>query len=88
MHRLGGCKFPFFSSLLAFAKILGVIAILTKKSNFLKEWAYAGFFFDFVLALTAHLVAGDGGYLLSSVALIVLIGSRFYDYKVFGSNKI
>ena len=36
---------------LALAKVLGLIAILTKKSQVLKEWAYAGFFFDFVLAL-------------------------------------
>ncbi len=35
---------------LAAAKILGVIAILTKKSNILKEWAYAGFFYHLVLA--------------------------------------
>jgi len=35
---------------LAAAKILGIIAILTKKSRMLKEWAYAGFFFDAVLA--------------------------------------
>ena len=45
---------------LAIAKILGVIAILSRKSKFLKEWAYAGFFFDFVIALSAHWVANDG----------------------------
>ena len=33
---------------LAVAKVLGVVAILTKKSRALKEWAYAGFFFDFL----------------------------------------
>ena len=33
---------------LAILKILGIIAIITKKSKILKEWAYAGFFFDFV----------------------------------------
>ena len=32
---------------LAVAKVLDVIAILTKKSGTLKEWAYAGFFFNF-----------------------------------------
>ena len=30
---------------LATAKVLGIIAIITKKSRLLKEWAYAGFFF-------------------------------------------
>jgi hypothetical protein len=40
--------------LLPVTKILGVVAILTKYSRTLKEWAYAGFFFDFLLAILAH----------------------------------
>ena len=35
----------------AIAKILGVIAILSKKSKLLEEWAYAGFFFDAAMAM-------------------------------------
>ncbi len=68
---------------LAIAKILGVIAILTKKSKLLKEWAYAGFFFDFLLALAAHLNVQDGEYIPAIVALILLAISRIYDGKVF-----
>ena len=45
---------------LATAKILGLIAIWTKKSTLLKDWAYAGFFFDLILALSAHLYVKDG----------------------------
>ncbi len=70
---------------LAAAKILGIIAILTKKSQMLKEWAYAGFFFDAVLALGAHLNAGDGGYMMSGMAIIAIIVSRIYDSRVFGN---
>ena len=44
---------------LAIAKILGVIMILWRKSNWLTEWAYAGFFFDLVLAFFAHYFKGD-----------------------------
>lgn len=62
---------------LAIAKILGVIAILTRYSKTLKEWAYAGFFFDFVLAFLAHLFAGDGGYILPIVAILLLLTSYF-----------
>ncbi|MCT4602229.1 MAG: DoxX family protein [Marinifilum sp.] len=69
---------------LAIAKILGLIAILSKKSKLLKEWAYAGFFFDFVLAFTAHLVARDGEYGMAFIAIVLLIVSRIYDRKVFG----
>lgn len=69
---------------LAIAKLLGIVAILTKKSHTLKEWAYAGFFFDLVLATMAHLQAGDGGFVSPLVALAILMISLFYDRKVFG----
>ena len=39
---------------LATAKVLGLIAIWTDKSKMLKEWAYADFFFDFLLAGAGH----------------------------------
>lgn len=68
---------------LAALKILGVIAILTKKSTFLKELAYAGFLFDAVLALSAHLIVQDGEFILSAVALVATIVSWIYDRKVF-----
>ena len=67
---------------LAIAKILGVIAILTRYSNTLKEWAYAGFFFDFVLALSAHLNAGDGGFITPIIALVLLFVSYFFEKKL------
>lgn len=57
---------------LAIAKILGLIAIWGNFSRSLKEWAYAGFFFDIVLAFTAHMVAKDGGELFSIIAFVGL----------------
>jgi hypothetical protein len=69
---------------LAVAKLLGLIAILSKKSQLLKEWAYAGFFFDFVLAFFAHIIAQDGEFAPALVAIILLVVSRIYDGKVFG----
>ena len=67
---------------LAILKLLGVLAIVTNKSKFLKHLAYAGFFYDFLLALSGHLVAGDGELGPSLVALILLIVSYVYDGKV------
>jgi hypothetical protein len=68
---------------LAAAKILGIIAILTKKSQFLKNLAYAGFFFDFILAMSAHINAGDGIYFLPAmVCLILLLISYGLDKKI------
>ncbi len=67
---------------LAIAKILGIVAILTKKSTLLKEWAYAGFFFDMVLAAVAHLDAGDGQYIGAIGGIVLLVVSRFYENKI------
>lgn len=67
---------------LAIAKILGLLAIWHKKSNILKEWAYAGFFFDFILAFFAHINVSDGGYAPALTAFLLLIISYFSDKKI------
>ena len=67
---------------LASAKILGLTAILTNKSKTLKEWAYAGFFFDFVLALTAHLNINDGEYAPAAFAILLLAVSYVFGRKL------
>ncbi len=69
---------------LAVAKILGLIAIWSRKSQMLKEWAYAGFFFDFVLAASAHISINDGAFMPAVVAIILLFTSYFSSKKVFG----
>jgi len=73
---------------LAIAKILGIVAILTKKSATLKEWAYAGFFFEFLLAFSAHINANDNEYLGAVIAMILLMTSYFFDKKVFPQAQI
>jgi len=67
---------------LAVAKILGLIAILWNKVKWLKEWAYAGFFFDFILAFFAHKMINDGEEIASIIALVVLLTSYFLGKKV------
>lgn len=62
---------------LAVLKVLGIIAVLTRKSKLLTEWAYAGFFLDAVLAFAAHTVAQDGGTMFSIIAIIGTIVSRY-----------
>ena len=66
---------------LAVAKILGVIAILSNASKKLKEWAYAGFFFDFILAASAHININDGEQMASIVAMVLLIASYIFGRK-------
>ena len=62
---------------LAIAKILGIIAVLSNVSKVLKEWAYAGFFFDAVLATVAHYVAGHD-IMMSGAAVVLVIISRVF----------
>ncbi len=70
---------------LAIAKILGLIAIWTNKSAMLKEWAYAGFVFDLLLAITAHLAISDGEHYGAIVGLILVGVSYFYNRKLFNT---
>jgi len=67
---------------LAILKISGLLVIYSKKSTLLKEWAYAGFFFDAVLAFAAHTVVGDGQGAMAIIAIVTVIISRVYDYKI------
>lgn len=45
---------------MAAAKILGLVAIWTNFSPTLKELAYAGFTFNCLLAISAHINVNDG----------------------------
>ncbi len=80
-HSLGYPTYIIYP--LAVAKLMGVIAILSRKVTFLKEWAYAGFFFDTIFALAAHVFAKDGGYMMALVAMIMIVISRIYEGKAF-----
>ncbi|WP_343488312.1 DoxX family protein [Allomuricauda sp. d1] len=62
---------------MAIAKILGLIAIWGNFSKGLKEWAYAGFFFNTILAFFAHYITDGNGVLFSSIAFICVLISYF-----------
>lgn len=70
---------------LATLKVLGLIAIWTKQSSFLKEWAYVGFFFDVVMAFTAHSMADDGGGMFAAAGILFVITSYVSDGKIYGN---
>ena len=67
---------------LAILKVLGVIIILWRKNKWLTEWAYAGIFFDMVLATAAHHFAGQGVFGLSLYGIIALFPSYFLGKEV------
>lgn len=69
---------------LAIAKILGLVAIWTKRSPVLREWAYAGFFFDTLLAAMAHLMANDGGAGPAIIGMVLVLTSYISDKYTVG----
>lgn len=67
---------------LAVAKILGVIAICFVNNRIIKTLAYLGFALDFLFAMVAHTMAGDGGVYGPAIPLVLLIVSYvFYKKK-------
>jgi len=64
------------------AKTLGLITVWLNKSNSLKEWAYAGFCFLFILAFLAEVNASDSDYVSPPIALILLIISYILWKKI------
>ena len=62
---------------LAIAKLLGLVAIWGNFSRSLKEWAYAGFFFNTILAFFAHYMISDGQHMGAVIAIIAVLLSYF-----------
>lgn len=67
---------------LAICKILAVVVILSNKGRDLKEWAYAGLFFNTSLAFLAHYMIGDNKEKRVFIVLILLLASYFLGKKV------
>jgi len=68
---------------LAIAKILGLVAIWSNKSLMLKEWAYAGYVFNLLLAFGAHVSIGDGSFGGAVMGLVILTVSYIYNHKLY-----
>lgn len=62
----------------AIAKILAVLTLLNNRFKRLTEWAYAGLFFDFVLAFQAHYMIKDGEHYGVLPMIAILLISYFY----------
>ena len=66
----------------AIAKLLGLVALWFISNKVIKEWAYAGFFFAFILAFFAHVMIGDGDQMGAVVAMVLLIASYVTHKKI------
>jgi uncharacterized membrane protein YphA (DoxX/SURF4 family) len=70
----------YFLSILGAWKILGAIAILVPRFPRLKEWAYAGIFFDLTGAAISHAARGNG--ILNVIIPLVLVGVAFASWAL------
>jgi VIT1/CCC1 family predicted Fe2+/Mn2+ transporter len=68
---------PHLRIILGIAKLAGAIVLIVPGFRLLKEWAYAGLTFAFVIATVAHYSAGDGP---KSVMPVVLLGLLIVSY--------
>ena len=65
----------YFFAILGFWKMLGAIAILAPRFPLLKEWAYAGIFFDLTgAAASCAAVGGYGAYGFHVLAPLIITG--------------
>jgi uncharacterized membrane protein YphA (DoxX/SURF4 family) len=65
---------------IGFAKILGAMAILIPGFSRIKEWAYAGLFFDLLGATFSIYSAGERGANLAFMLMPILLGVLSYTY--------
>jgi hypothetical protein len=63
--------------IMAAVKILGAVAIFARFNVALSDLAYAGIFFHLLLAVSAHINAGDGQFVPAIVGLLLLLLSFF-----------
>ena len=64
----------YFAVLLGIWKVLGAVALLAPRFPRLKEWAYAGIFFDLTSAAVSHTAVGDGaGNILAPLVVLGLL---------------
>ena len=76
MNHLG---YPlYFATILGIWKVLGALAILAPRLPVLKEWAYAGIFFDLTGAAASHAFSGDGiGNIATPLIMLVVAAASW-----------
>jgi hypothetical protein len=76
VEGFGHLGYPvYLMTLLGVWKMLGIVAILAPKFPRLKEWAYAGFFFELSGAAFSHLASNDPNVLPPLVLLALGMAS-------------
>ncbi|HTE00811.1 MAG TPA: DoxX family protein [Mucilaginibacter sp.] len=72
---------PYLYKFLAVAKLLGAVAILIPGFARLKEWAYAGYFFDIFGAAVSFIIVGQP--IVRTIPMFVFIAILFGSYFLY-----
>ena len=79
----------YFFAILGFWKALGAIAILVPRFPRLKEWAYAGIFFDLTgAAASCAAVGGYGAYGFHVIAPLIITGFMVASWALRPQSRI
>lgn len=76
----------YFLMILGAWKMLGVLAILIPGRPRLKEWAYAGMFFDLTSAAISRAVVGDA--LIKMLVPLVVVAIVFLSWRLRPAGRI
>jgi uncharacterized membrane protein YphA (DoxX/SURF4 family) len=71
MKHLGYASYV--ATILGVWKLLGALAIVAPRLPVLKEWAYAGIFFDVTGAAASHAFSGDGAKEIASPLIFMVV---------------
>ena len=80
----------YFGTAFVVFKVLGALAlIIPAVPKRVKEWAYAGFTFDFLFACISHWVVDGFGFqaIFPLIVLAILLVSYRYYHKIHGTMK-
>jgi hypothetical protein len=69
---------PYLLTILGTAKLFGVAVLLIPGYALLKEWAYAGFAFDLMGAVSSHSFTGDPIAEIARPAVVLLLCAASY----------
>src|SRR5688572_23810347 len=74
IELMNGLGYPiYFLTIIGAWKILGSVAVLVPKFPLVKEWAYAGFFFNMSGAVFSHLFVGGSAIDLFGPMLLIAL---------------
>ena len=72
---------PYLVGILGVWKVLGVPALLAPRLPRLKEWAYAGIFFDLTGAAASHAFSGDPPGRIATPLVLLLIAAASWALR-------